>query len=266
MFLCKAPTTSYACARTKIARTKFARLPPNARLWQTGHMQSKTLANEEAALRARALDALAILLPKYPILKPLLNYINPWQLLVGTVLAAQCTDKRVNEITPALFARWPGPAELAEAEQTELEAVIFSAGFYRNKAKNLIGAAREVSQKHRGEVPKTMEELTALPGLGRKSAGVLLSSCFDVPAIVVDTHFGRVTRRLGFTEEKDPVRLEYSIASWLPSEHWNSFSLVLNFHGRDICHSRKPNCCACPLAGICPSNICAEKTSLSPSN
>lgn len=216
---------------------------------------SPTPIESDDARRERALSILDTLAPRYPVLKPLLVHANPWQLLVGTVLSAQCTDKRVNEITPGLFARWPGPAELAGAAQEELEQVIYSAGFYRAKARNLIGAARKIIAEHGGEVPRTMAELSALPGLGRKSAGVLLSACFDTPAIIVDTHFGRVTRRLGFTAESDPVRLEKDLARWLPRQEWNRFSMVINFHGRDICHSRTPNCPACPVRGQCPAAI-----------
>ena len=216
---------------------------------------SPTIRENDTFRRIRSRDILKILAPRYPVLKPLLNYSNPWELLVGTVLSAQCTDKRVNQITPSLFARWPGPAELATARQEELEQMIYSAGFYRAKARNLIGAAMRIMEEHGGEVPGSMTELCALPGLGRKSAGVLLSACFGKPAIIVDTHFGRVTRRLELGSETDPVRLEKEIARYLPQKDWNRFSMVINFHGRDICHSRKPDCSACPVNSLCPSSI-----------
>ncbi len=214
-----------------------------------------SLGESDKARLLRLKRILDILTPSYPVLKPLLNHSNPWELLVGTVLSAQCTDKRVNTITPEIFARWKGPAELAEARQEDLERVIYSAGFYRAKARNLIGSAQRIMEDHGGEVPKTMEELSALPGLGRKSAGVLLSACFNTPAIIVDTHFRRVTRRLGLTDEMDPVKLEKDIASWLPPDLWNQTSMFLNFHGRDFCHSRKPNCPPCPIRGDCPQAI-----------
>jgi endonuclease-3 len=196
---------------------------------------------------------MAVLGPLHPSRVPLLNYKNPFQLLVATVLAAQCTDAAVNVVTPALFSRFPHPAALAEAPLAELEALVHSTGFFRAKARNLKALGAMLRDRHNGKMPGTMEELTALPGVGRKTASVLLSVFFDTPAIIVDTHFSRVTRRLGFTQSDKPLQIEKDIAAIAPREEWIAVSHVLNRHGRDLCHARKPECESCPVGKLCPA-------------
>ncbi len=195
---------------------------------------------------------LALLRPLYPDLRPQLDYADPFQLLVATVLSAQCTDARVNQVTPALFARFPGPADLAAAPPEELEALIHSTGFFRAKARNLLGLARRLVAVHQGAVPADMRDLTQLPGVGRKTAGVVLSACFGGAALIVDTHFGRVCRRLGLSGSDDPAALERDLGRLLPPERWTEASHLLNRHGRAFCTARKPACAACPVRDLCP--------------
>ncbi len=200
----------------------------------------------------RANDVIALLEPLNPDPRPNLSYTNAFQLLVATILSAQCTDAMVNKLTPALFARWPDARSLAVAPIDELELMVHSSGFYREKSKNLSRTARILVEHHHGEVPNTMNDLVSLPGVGRKTAGVVLSACWGVPAIIVDTHFARVSRRLGFTLEADPRRIEAEIASFLPESSWTLFSHLLNKHGRNLCVARLPRCGDCPLKDICP--------------
>jgi endonuclease-3 len=200
----------------------------------------------------RLQKVMAILSPLHPAHIPLLNYKNPFQLLTATVLAAQCTDAAVNLVTPALFSRFPDPSALAEAPIAELETLIHSTGFFRAKARNLKALGAMLRDSQGGKVPGTMEALTALPGVGRKTASVVLSTFFDTPAIIVDTHFSRVTRRLGLTESDKPLQIERDIAAIAPREQWTALSHILNQHGRDLCHARKPECAACPVRKLCP--------------
>ncbi|MDR0387124.1 MAG: endonuclease III [Treponema sp.] len=204
------------------------------------------------ARQTRLAEIMAVLDPLYPDRRPLLNYENPFQLLIATVLAAQCTDAAVNLVTPALFARFPGPAALAEAPPAEIETLIRSTGFFRTKARNITALSRRLLDHHGGGIPQTMEELTALPGVGRKTAGVMLSTFFAVPAIIVDTHFSRVTRRMGFTATDQPRLIERDIAAIAPKEQWTAVSHVLNRHGRFCCHARKPLCGSCGVNNKCP--------------
>ncbi len=183
----------------------------------------------------------------------LLNYRSPFELLIAVILSAQTTDDAVNATLPTLFGRFPDAALLAAADSEEVEEIIHSLGFYRQKARSIIGTARALVADHGGLVPDTMDALVKLPGVGRKSAGVVLLHIYDTPAIIVDTHFGRVVRRLGFSAEKDPVKLERDVAAVLPSEHWNDASMRLNYHGRRYCFARKPNCEGCPVADLCAS-------------
>jgi endonuclease-3 len=201
----------------------------------------------------RLRKVMAILGPLHPSRKPLLDYKSPFQLLAATVLAAQCTDAAVNLVTPALFSRFPDPAALAEAPLAELETVIHRTGFFRAKARNIRALSRQIRDLHGGAVPQTMEELTALPGVGRKTASVVLSACFGIPAIIVDTHFSRVTRRLGLSLSARPEQIEADMAALAPAEQWIALSHVLNQHGRDICHARKPECSGCPVKTLCPN-------------
>ena len=182
-----------------------------------------------------------------------MNFINPLQLLVATVLSAQCTDKRVNQVTPALFRKFPSSASLARADIGEIEGLIHSTGFFRVKAKNIQGLAKKIESDFGGKVPKTLAELTALPGVGRKTANVVLGHAFDTPGITVDTHFGRLSRRFGWTDETDPVKVEHAVGALIAQKEWTNLSQRMIWHGRRICHSRKPACGACPLAQLCPS-------------
>jgi len=182
-----------------------------------------------------------------------LDFTNPFELLVATVLSAQTTDVRVNQVTPELFRRWPGPAELAEASQEELEQVLRPLGFFRAKATSLRGLAAALLEDYGGDVPADLDALVRLPGVGRKTANVVLGNAFDIPGITVDTHVGRLARRLGWSTEKDAVKVERDIAAVLPRDRWTMACHRLIFHGRRVCHSRRPACGACVLADLCPS-------------
>lgn len=182
-----------------------------------------------------------------------LNFSTSLELLVAVILSAQCTDERVNEVTPTLFARYPSAEDYAGADRAELEGMIRPTGFYRNKASSLIRLGAALMQDHDGVVPDSLAELVKLPGVGRKTANVVLGEAFDVPGITVDTHFGRLVRRWNWTEEKDPVKVEYAVAELFPRKDWTNLSHRVIFHGRRICHARKPACGACPLARDCPS-------------
>lgn len=190
---------------------------------------------------------------EYPETPSLLTYRSAWELLTSVILSAQTTDEQVNAVTPALFARFPDAASLAGADQGEVEQLVHATGFFRTKARNIIGCARAIVDRHGGEVPLSMEALTALPGVGRKSAGVVRSHIADLPSIIVDTHFGRVVRRLGFSGNTDPVKLERDVAALLSQHLWNDASMRLNYHGRRYCHARSPACDRCPVADVCPS-------------
>jgi endonuclease-3 len=188
----------------------------------------------------------------YPDAHCALHHEGPLQLLIATILSAQCTDARVNLVTPALFARYPDAAAFAAADPDELEEMIHSTGFFRNKARNIIACCRELVEKHRGQVPATMEQLVPLPGVGRKTANVILGNAFDVPGIPVDTHVTRLSLRLGLTEATDPVKIEQDLTRLLPPKEWTMFGHRMIFHGRQVCHARKPMCEECTLAELCP--------------
>ena len=198
---------------------------------------------------------LSLLEKRYPHPETHLAHHNPWELLVATILAAQCTDERVNKVTPALFARWAGPRELAGAEPEEVEAYVRSTGFFRNKAKNLVGAARRIMELHGGEVPRTMEELTALPGVARKTANVVLFGGYGInDGIAVDTHVGRIAFRLGLTDSRDPVRAERDLMALFPRRGWGDLNHRLVWFGRHVCHARGPLCGECEMCPFCPRN------------
>ena len=182
-----------------------------------------------------------------------LDFRTPLELAVATILSAQCTDKRVNEVTPALFARYPTAAAYAGADRTELEEMIRPTGFFRNKASSLLGLGAAVEEKFGGVLPNTLEQLVTLPGIGRKTANVILGNAFDVPGITVDTHFGRLVRRWGWTQEEDPVKVEHAVGALVPKAEWTIVSHRVIFHGRRVCHARNPACGVCPLAADCPS-------------
>ena len=189
----------------------------------------------------------------YPDAVCALVHSSPFQLLVATILSAQCTDERVNMVTPELFRRWPTPQSLARAKQAELEEVIRSTGFFRAKAANLIGMAQGVVERYAGELPKTLEELTELPGVGRKTANVLMGTAFGIASgVVVDTHVKRITRLLGLTESENPEQIERDLMELLPKTEWINFSHRLIHHGRRICIARRPKCDECPLRPLCP--------------
>ena len=182
-----------------------------------------------------------------------LNHSNAYELLAATILSAQCTDARVNMVTPALFARYPTPQDLADADVSDVEQIVRSTGFYGSKARNLIGMARRVVDHFGGEIPVELDDLVTLPGVGRKTGNVLRSVVYDLPGLAVDTHVGRLSRRLGLTIEEDPVKVEKVLNGFLAPQEWGKFSLRLILHGRRVCDARKPRCDECELADICPS-------------
>ena len=190
----------------------------------------------------------------YPGAECELTHTNPYELLAATILSAQCTDARVNMVTPQLFAKYPSPYDLAEADPADVEQIVRSTGFYQNKAKNLIGMAQNVVERFDGQIPSDLDDLVTLPGVGRKTGNVLRSVVFDLPGLAVDTHVGRLSRRLGLTTEEDPVKVEYELNAQLPPQEWGKFSLRLILHGRRVCDARKPRCEICELADICPSS------------
>jgi endonuclease-3 len=192
-------------------------------------------------------EIMAILGPIYPDRRPFLNFENPFQLLVATVLSAQCMDATVNTVTPELFRRFPDPSALADAPLGEVEKIVHPTGTFRAKAHNIKALSRMIAERHGGEVPAKMEELAAMPGVGRKTAGTVLSVCYGQPAIIVDTHFSRVSRRLGLTRSEKPEEIERNIAAISQREDWIAISSVLNRFGRAICHAKKPECEICPI-------------------
>lgn len=204
----------------------------------------------------RAREILSRLKALYPDAPCSLDYDTPLQLLVATILSAQCTDERVNKVTPALFARYPNAEALAAAEVSDLEALVRSTGFFRNKAKNIQGASRRIVDVFGGEVPRTMDEMLTLPGVARKTANVVLAHAYSINAgVTVDTHVKRLTYRLGLTKHSDPVRVERDLMPLLPQSDWENWSIRLVYHGRAVCDARKPACHRCDLADLCPSAL-----------
>ena len=207
-----------------------------------------------SATKQRALEVLTLLKQLYPDATCSLNYQTPVQLLVATILSAQCTDERVNKVTPALFSQFPDAHALASAELTEIETLVKSTGFYRNKAKNIQATCRKIMTDFGGEVPKTMEELTSLSGVARKTANVVMAHAFGINAgVTVDTHVKRLSNRLGFTKHNDPRKIEQDLMKLLPQVDWENWSIRLIYHGRAVCNARNPACDRCELAGLCPS-------------
>ena len=191
---------------------------------------------------------------EYPDAECELTHRNPFELLAATILSAQCTDKRVNMVTPVLFAQYPTPEDLAGAVPSELEEIVRSTGFYINKARSLLGMAQRLVEAYDGEVPGEMAELTSLPGVGRKTANVVRSVALGLPGLPVDTHVGRLSRRLGLTEETDPVKVEFELNPMVPANERGDFSMRLILHGRRVCPSRKPRCGECVLNDFCPAS------------
>lgn len=211
------------------------------------------VGNSQSERKKRAVALYRALSKLYPNVRCELNFKNPLQLLVATVLSAQCTDKRVNAVTPALFKRYKTVEDFAGANLRELQVLIKSTGFYRAKAKNIKGLATKILKEYGGKVPDKLEDLVKLPGVGRKTANVVLGHAFDTPGITVDTHFGRLSRRFGWTKETDPVKVEFEVMELIPSKEWTNLSQRMIWHGRRVCHSRKPACAACPISSHCPS-------------
>lgn len=205
------------------------------------------------ALVRRARRMGRILGDTYPDAHCELDFESPFQLLVATILSAQCTDVRVNLVTPAVFAAYPGPVELAAADRADLERMIASTGFFRAKSASLQGMAARLVEAYGGEVPSRLDDLVSLPGVGRKTANVVLGNAFGIPGITVDTHVGRLARRFGWTVAEEPEKVEAELCSLFPRSEWTMLSHRMIWHGRRVCHARTPACGACPLARLCPS-------------
>jgi endonuclease-3 len=237
-------------ARKKAAAKKAAKKPAKKPAVKTAQKSAKSKATatpENASVIYRRLA------DHYPDAHCALDFKTPFQLLIATILSAQCTDKRVNMVTPALFAKYPTPDALAAAKPEELEEIIKSTGFFRAKAKSLIGMATGVVERHGGTVPNEMDELVKLPGVGRKTANVILGNAFDRnEGVVVDTHVGRVSHRLGLTKQTDPVKVEQDLMKLFPRDEWTMLSHLLIEHGRQICDARRPKCEVCFLLDLCP--------------
>ena len=215
----------------------------------------ETLAAQKKRVRA----IIPRLRRAYPDSRCALYFSTPWELLVATVLSAQCTDKLVNQVTPALFKKYPSERAFAAAKSGEVEKAIHSTGFYRNKTKNILGAAKAVLERFGGEVPSRMEDLVTLPGVGRKTANVILGNAFGVPGIPVDTHMIRINRLLGLTRHADPVKIEFDLMELVPEKQWTLYSHLIIHHGRARCVARRPDCRHCEVRDLCPS---ADKTGL----
>ncbi len=210
------------------------------------------------SLKSKKIQATAVLeglIQRYPTIETHLVHSNPWELLIATVLSAQCTDARVNMVTPVLFARWKTPAELGQANQAEVEEVIRSTGFFRNKAKNIIAAGKMVSEVYQGEIPQKMAELIKIPGVARKTANVVLFGAFGInDGLAVDTHVKRITHRLGLTDNTDPIQVEKDLMKIFPQEEWGNVNHRLVWFGRHVCDAKKPRCEECEFIQICPKN------------
>lgn len=248
------PRASTASKGPQAARTPRAAKAPKAPKAAKELKAAKVpKAESHLALVRRARRINRELAEVYPYAHPELDFRNPFELLVATVLSAQTTDLRVNQTTPALFAAYPTPEDMAAAVPEEMEELIRPTGFFRAKTKSLLGLSAALRDDFDGEVPGRLEDLVKLPGVGRKTANVVLGNAFGVPGITVDTHFGRLVRRWKWTDEEDPVKVEAVIADIFPKSEWTMLSHRVIFHGRRICHSRKPACGACPIAPLCPS-------------
>lgn len=227
---------------------------------------SVSITRKWSAKKQRALEILVRLKRLYPDARCTLNYATPVQLLVATILSAQCTDERVNQVTPALFSRFPDAQALANADLAELESLIRSTGFYRNKAKNIQATCRILVKEFGGQVPPSMEQLLTLPGVARKTANVVLGHAFGIYAgVTVDTHVKRLSYRLGLTKNTDPIHIEQDLIRLLPSQEWENFSIRLIYHGRAICKARNPACQACLIADLCPSANLPQLAEIPPS-
>lgn len=245
-----------AVDRAKAVRKSAALPSADRRALRAPPSKPSAAASRGPALQAHANLLLARLLEQYPSAHCALDFTNAFELLCATILSAQCTDKRVNMVTPALFARYPDAASLAAAKQEDVEELIRSTGFFRNKAKSLIGMATALVERHGGQVPAEMDALVVLPGVGRKTANVILGNAFGRnEGIVVDTHVTRLSNRLALTTEFDAVKIEQALLPLFPRERWTMLSHLLIEHGRQVCDARAPKCGACFLADVCPSAL-----------
>jgi endonuclease III len=218
-------------------------------------MKPQTIDRKWKSTRKRGLEVLARLKRLYPDATCSLDYTTPVQLLVATILSAQCTDERVNKVTPALFAKFPDARSMADADILDIEELVRSTGFYHNKAKNIQGACQKIVREFNGEVPDRMEDLLTLPGVARKTANVVSAHAFgNIQGVTVDTHVRRLTNLLGLTTHSDPIKIEQDLMKILPQPDWENFSIMTIYHGRAICNARKPNCLECELAELCPSS------------
>jgi endonuclease-3 len=238
------PPTKLA-SRSVAARTRRPRRPAR---------EPRIKLGTKAEIYERARLAEERLAHEYPVAECALVHENPLQLLVATILSAQCTDERVNMVTPALFERYPDARAFAEADPAELERMIQPTGFFRAKTKSIMGCCKVLMERFTGQVPPRMEDLVTLPGVGRKTANVVLGVAFGLPGLAVDTHVTRLSARLGLTRQKDPVKIETEVTKMLPPEKWSDFGLRLIMHGRRVCNARKPDCPACVLNDFCPSS------------
>jgi endonuclease-3 len=233
----------------KAARPATARAKPLGR-----RTKPKPLPSARRPARERAPEIFARLSAAYPDARCSLDFETPFQLLVATILSAQCTDKRVNMVTPKLFATYPTPAALADAKQEHVEELVKTTGFFRNKTKSLLGVSAALENRHGGQVPSTLDELVVLPGVGRKTANVILGNAFNRnEGVVVDTHVARVSKRLGLTKHDDPLKIEQDLMKLFPTEQWTLLAHLLIYHGRQICEARLPKCSSCPIGDLCPS-------------
>ncbi|MBA3761561.1 MAG: endonuclease III [Gemmatimonadales bacterium] len=240
----------------KVSRGRRAISKAAARKPVPGKRALTALPPYRLTARPSPSEIISLLKSTYPDARCALVHRNAYELLCATILSAQCTDARVNMVTPALFARYPTPFELARAEPADVEEIIRSAGFFRNKTKSLIGMAQAVVADHGGEIPRTMEELRTLPGVGRKTANVVLSNAYDTnEGVTVDTHVTRLSGLLGLSGSTDPVKIEEELMQLYPRKDWGILSHLLIFHGRQICIARRPRCGDCVLARLCPSSL-----------
>ncbi len=226
-------------------------MPPRRHAYSGGVSTSEV--ESPLALKRRARRMYRTLHDLYPYAHAELDFRNPFELLIATVLSAQTTDVTVNKVTPELFARWPDAASLAQADRSEVEQVITPTGFFRAKTESVLALSADLVERFDGQVPGRLEDLVTLHGVGRKTANVVLGNAFGVPGITVDTHFGRLVRRFGWTAETDPVKVEHAVGALFEKRDWTMLSHVLIFHGRRLCHARRPACGVCPVAQWCPS-------------
>jgi len=248
-----APSAKPAKAAKPAKPAKAAKSTKAAKTAKTVQPAKPSRPESQLALVRRARRINRELADVYPYAHPELDFENPFQLLVATVLSAQTTDLRVNQTTPALFAAYPTPEDMAAADPEALEQLIRPTGFFRAKAKSLLGLSAALRDRFDGEVPGRLEDLVTLPGVGRKTANVVLGNAFGVPGLTVDTHFGRLVRRWKWTDQEDPEKVEAEIAALFPKSEWTMLSHRIIFHGRRVCHARKPACGACPIAPLCPA-------------